>query len=244
MATVLRVAMAPLHALAWLALATLVLAALALIGLSFFLGPALVAPLPLLALGVLALEPVFRQRGARAAVAAAQAAGATGPITVWGRVTRAVGTCPTGPMPGHGTAFAVARDEVWPGICEHARAAVLQVADRMARGESFPDVPIYVHDASHEIEIELHHERAPVLPPLAQLKVVELSGVCPRGYRVGDVFACTPSGEVSPSICPVAARALQPLLASMVQGRPGAPRSVVCPIREHMLVLQLEGAAA
>ncbi|MBI3966363.1 MAG: hypothetical protein HY329_12085 [Chloroflexi bacterium] len=81
------------------------------------------------------------------------------------------------------------------------------------------------------------------LGPLARrrgLRVVDSNGCCPRGYEAGDTFTCTAAGEISPPLCPLAAAALQPLLAAMVAGEPGAPERVCCPIHDHMLVLQLD----
>lgn len=81
------------------------------------------------------------------------------------------------------------------------------------------------------------------VPLLRELTVVAANGVCTRGYKLGDSFVCGPNGEVSPGLCPAATQALQPLLATMVQGNPDAPRQVACPVYDHMLVFQLNGAA-
>jgi hypothetical protein len=129
---------------------------------SLFLGPVAFILAALVALLGLAMEPVFRRRRATHAVAVAEEAGAVEPITVWGRVAEASGTCPTGPTPLKGAEFALSQDEVWPHLCEHARAAVLELAGKMERGDSFPEAPLWYHDADHAFRIELHHERRPV----------------------------------------------------------------------------------
>ena len=141
----------------------LVVVILGLLASSFLLGPAVLvaAVVPLAAL-VLAFEPLFRRWQARHAVAIAEEAGAVEPITVWGKVTEASGTCPTGVAPTRGAEFALSQGDVWPHVCEHARAAVLEAAGRMERGESLPEGPVWYHDADHAFRIELHRERRPV----------------------------------------------------------------------------------
>jgi hypothetical protein len=148
-----------------LAKAVVVLAVAAAIGLflvSFFLGPVAFIMAAMVVLLGLAMEPVFRHRGAAHAVAVAEEAGAVEPITVWGRIAEASGECPTGPTPLKGAEFALARGDVWPHLCEHARKAVVELSERMERGESVPEAPLWYHDADHSFRIELHRERKPV----------------------------------------------------------------------------------
>jgi hypothetical protein len=129
---------------------------------SLFLGPVAFILAALVALFGLATEPVFRHRSAEHAVAVAEEAGATEPITVWGKVAETWGRCPTGPTPVRGAEFALSRGDVWPHLCEHARRAVLELAARMERGESMPEAPLWYHDADHSFRIELHRERTAV----------------------------------------------------------------------------------
>ncbi|MBI3969608.1 MAG: hypothetical protein HY329_28525 [Chloroflexi bacterium] len=94
-----------------------------------------------------------------------------------------------------------------------------------------------------EVSAEPVESRLPAPAGLAHLKVVAVNGACRAGYRVGDTFTCTPDGQVSPAICGPAKRALQPLLADMIAGRPDAPCRVSCPIYDHMLVFELNGTS-
>jgi hypothetical protein len=141
----------------------LVLVILGLFASSFLLGPVVLAAavVPLAAVA-LAFEPLFRRWQARHAVAIAEEAGAVEPISVWGRVSEAAGACPSGVAPTRGAEFALSQGDVWPHLCEHARAAVLEVAGRMERGESIPERAVWYHDADHSFRIELHRERKPV----------------------------------------------------------------------------------
>ncbi len=148
-----------------LAQAVVVLVVAGVIGLflvSLFLGPVAFIMAALVAAVGLAMEPVFRHRGAEHAVAVAEEAGAREPITVWGKVAETWGACPTGPTPVKGTEFALAQGDVWPHLCGHARQAIVDLSERMERGESIPEAPIWYHDADHSFRIELHRERKPV----------------------------------------------------------------------------------
>jgi hypothetical protein len=148
-----------------LATAVVIVTVAGVIGLflvSLFLGPVAFILAALVAVLGLAMEPVYRRRSAAHAVAVAEEAGAVEPITVWGRVAETWGTCPTGPTPPKGAEFALSRGDVWPHLCEHARAAILELSERMERGESIADAPLWYHDADHSFRIELHHERTPV----------------------------------------------------------------------------------
>jgi hypothetical protein len=141
----------------------LVAVILGLFASSFLLGPvvlaAAVVPLAVLAL---AFEPLFRRWQARHAVAIAEEAGALAPITVWGKVAESSGTCPSGVAPRRGAEFALSQGDLWPHMCRHARAAVIEAAGRMERGECLPECPVWYHDADHSFRIELHRERKPV----------------------------------------------------------------------------------
>jgi hypothetical protein len=148
-----------------LATAVVIVAVAGVIGLflaSLFLGPVAFILAALVALLALAMEPVFRRRGAEHAIAVAEEAGAVEPITVWGRVAEASGACATGPTLVKGAEFALSRGDVWPHLCEHARRAVVELAEKMERGESIPEAPLWYHDADHSFRIELHRERRPV----------------------------------------------------------------------------------
>jgi hypothetical protein len=150
----------------WWALVVVVALVAVIVGLaasSFLLGPAvLVAAVVPLAVIALAFEPLFRRWQARHAVAIAEEAGAVEPITIWGKVAEAAGTCPTGATLERGAEFALSQGDIWPHMCQHARTAVLEAAQRMERGECLPDCPVAYHDADHAFRIELHHERKPV----------------------------------------------------------------------------------
>jgi hypothetical protein len=239
MAALASTASVVLYVLARALVALLLLITALLFVLSFLLGPLFLALVPLAVVGALAFEPLFRRRAAQRAVDVAQSAGARGRIQVWGYVTAATGSCPDGALLARGAAFAVSLDRVTPSLCPHVAQAVVAAAARMQRGETLPDLPVRYHDAAHAVEVELHRESVPVRPPVGDLRVVGLRGVCPRGYKVGDIFSCTPQGSVQPGICPIAARALRAPLAAMVRHEPGAPRTVVCPIPEHMLEIEL-----
>jgi hypothetical protein len=141
----------------------LVLVILALFASSFLLGPVVLAAavVPLAAVA-LAFEPVFRRWQARHAVAIAEEAGAVEPITIWGKVAEASGQCPTGVAAPRGAEFALSQGDLWPHMCPHARAAVLDAAGRMERGECLSETPVWYHDADHSFRIELHRERKPV----------------------------------------------------------------------------------
>lgn len=91
---------------------------------------------------------------------------------------------------------------------------------------------------------ERREERVPVLPGLAHLRIVAANGTCRGGYKVGDVFTCTSSGEVRPPLCAAARLALRPLLVDMVAGKSDCPHQVSCPIYDHMLVFELNGGHA
>lgn len=75
-----------------------------------------------------------------------------------------------------------------------------------------------------------------------RLRVIAANGACRLGYQPGDVFTCDAQGRISPALCPAAADALRPLVAAMVAGKPDAPRSLACPIYEHMLAFELAAA--
>lgn len=75
-----------------------------------------------------------------------------------------------------------------------------------------------------------------------ELRVVAAHGTCQRGFGVGQTFRCDALGQIEPHLCPAAQQALQPLARAMVEGRPDAPRQLICPIYDHALVFELASA--
>lgn len=94
--------------------------------------------------------------------------------------------------------------------------------------------------------VELGEGRLPAaafVVPSRRLRVIAAHGACQLGYQPGQTFRCSALGQVEPGLCPAAQEALRPLLSAMVEGRPGAPRRVACPIYDHMLVFELAEVA-
>ena len=74
-----------------------------------------------------------------------------------------------------------------------------------------------------------------------QFRVVDSRGVCPFGYRKGDLVTVAPGRTLSPQLCPPAEAVLR--LAAEA-GEEAPAREWCCPVYEHLLVFKREQIAA
>jgi hypothetical protein len=125
-----------------------------------FFHPAFFAPAVVCGALSLGLYRIAWGQKVRLAQEIADAGGAHGSVTHTGIVLRTTGVCPAGGRLHRGQEYSVADGRVWPGLCVHAEAAILEAIPQLRQHtEPLWPAPVRYSDADHEFELTLQEVR-------------------------------------------------------------------------------------